>query len=289
MTYEPRSRGIRFRRTSTKKASREKKSEKETYFYEERTPVDLEQLSAKVMNSLEHLGNQRFALPPFAEHFKRWTTDLDAVLEEFTTAIPKAVDEEYKQTSAKLLGELKGELDKRIEAEKRIASELSELQHQLSKCELEIDKLEQDQRKRREELKRGYEKSKRQLQSEITALDRHRIALLKKRPSFLERLLGKSNAGLEESASKAQSKRDNLAGKEKGMQHQLEDLKTDYAGKRKDLDDRANMLREKLTGLRSASIDDALEMRKNVCQALREVVGNSLGRLNSKPKEENAQ
>jgi len=289
MTYEPRSRGIRFRRTSTKKASREKKNEKETYVYEERTPVDPEQVYAKVVNSLEHLGSQRFALPPFAEHFKRWTTDLDSVLEEFSTTMPQAADEEFKQATTKLLGDLKGELDKRIDAEKRVGSELSDLQHQLSACELEITQLEQEQRKRKEDVKRGYEKSKRQLQSEIAALDRHRNALLKRKPSFLERLLGKSNTGLEESASKAQSKRDNLAGKEKGMQHQLDGVKSDYATKRKGLDERASMLRDKLAGLKSASIDDALEMRKSVCQSIRDAVNSSRERLNANPKEENAQ
>jgi len=289
MTYEPRSRGIRFRRTSTKKASKEKKNEKETYVYEERVPVDPEQVYAKVMNSLEHLGNQRFALPPFAEHFKRWTTDLDSVLEEFTTTIPQATDEEFKQTTTSLLVDLKSELDKRIDAEKKVASELSDLQHQLSARELEITQLEQEQRKRRESLKRNYEKSKRQLQSEIAVLDRHRNALLKMKPTFLQKLLGKSNTGLEESSNKAQSKRNSLAGKEKGMQHQIEDLKSDYATKRKGLDERANVLREKLVGLKSASIDDALEMRKNVCQGIREAVTRSRERLSAISKEEKPQ
>jgi early endosome antigen 1 len=290
MTYEPRSRGIRSRRTSTKKSSREKKNEqREAYFYEEPVPVDREQLSAKVMNSLEHLGSQRFALSPFAEHFRRWIKDLNAVLTEFTTSIPEAADEEYKLAASKLLADINTELEKRIEAEKRVESELSELQHQLSTCELEISNVEQEQRKRREDMKRDYERSKRQLQSEINALDRHRLALIKKKPSLLERLFGTPKAGLEESASKIQSRKDNLVGKEKGLQNRLENLRSGYSGKRRELDEREKILREKLTGVKSTSVDDALEMRRDVCRALGQAVASSLERLEARSKEENAQ
>jgi hypothetical protein len=290
MTYEPRSRGIRSRRTSPKKASREKKEKnEEAYFYEEPVPVDREQLSARVMNSLEHLGNQRFPLPPYSEHFNRWRNDVDEVLTEFTTALPQAVDEEYKLTVAKLLGEVRSEFDKRIQTENKMTSEVSELQQQLSTCELELSKLEQEQRKRREDIKRGHEKSKKKILGEIEALDRQRLRLLRKKPTVFERLLGRSKSGLEDSASKIQSRKNNLAGTEKGMQHQLDDLKSNYEERRRNLVEQEKLLREKLTGLRSSSSDDAVEVRKNVCQALRLAVAGSVERLNAQPKEENVQ
>ena len=287
MSYEPRSCGIRSRRTSTKKASRERKDDREkAYFYQEPVPVDREQLSARVMNSLEHLGNQRFPLPPFSEHFNRWTKDIDAVLTEFTTNLPEAADEEYKLTVAKLLGEVRGEFDKRIEAETKWASELSELQHQLSTFELELSKVEQEERKRKEDLRRGHEKSKKKILNEIEAIDRRRLRLLRKKPTVLERLFGRSKSELEDSASKLQSRKQSLAGTEKGLQRELDDLKTDYEAKRGKLVERNKSLKDKLTGLKSGSlVDDALEIRKNVCQALRQAVAGSVERLNTPPKE----
>jgi len=290
MSYEPRSRGIRSRRTppkTSKKASRERKDEQEqAYFYQEPAPVDREQLSARVMNSLEHLGNQRFPLPPFSEHFNRWTKDVDAVLTEFTTTLPEAVDDEYKQTVAKLLGEVRGEFDKRIEAETKWASELSELQHQLSNYELELSKVEQEERKRKEDVRRGHEKSKKKILSEIEAIDRQRLRLLRKKPTVLERLFGKSKAELEDSASKLQSRKESLVGTEKGLQRELNDLKSDYEARRRKLVERNKSLKEKLTELKSSSlVDDALEMRKNACQALRLAIAGSVERLNTQPKE----
>jgi chromosome segregation ATPase len=287
MSYEPRSRGIRSRRTSTKKASRERKDDQEAaYFYEAPVPVDRQQLSAMVMNSLEHLGNQRFPLPPFSEHFNRWIKDVDAVLMEFTTNLPEAADEEYKLTVAKLLAEGRGEFDKRIEAESKWASELSELQQQLSTSELELSKVEQEERKRKENVRRGHEKSKRQILNEIETIDRQRLKLLRKKPTVLERIFGRSKAELEDSASKLQSRKETLAGTEKGLQRELEGVKSDYEAKRRKLVERNRTLREKLTELKSSSlVDDALEMRMSICQSLRQVVAGSVERLNAKPKE----
>jgi len=287
MTYEPRSRGIRSRRSSPKKASREKKDKnEESYFYEEPVPVDPGQLSGRVTNALQHLGNQRFPLPPFSEHFKRWRNDVDEVLAEFTTALPQAIDEEYKAAVTKLLEDIRVEFDKRIDTEKNVASELSTVQQQLSTCELELSKLEQEQRKKREDVKRGHEKSKKKILNEIDALDRHRLRLLKQKPTFLEKLLGKSKSGLEESANKIQARKTSLAGNEKGLQHQLDDLKSDYEEKRKSLLEQEKSLKEKLTGLRSSNTDDALEMRNNACQGLSQAVLSSVDRVSAHPKEE---
>ena len=289
MSSEPRSRGIRSRRISTKKASRDRKdNQKETYFYQEPTPVDREQLSSRVMNSLEHLGNQRFPLPPFSEHFNRWSKDVNEVLSEFTTTLPEAADEEYKSTVAKLLGEVGVEFNKRIEAETRLDSELAEIQHQLATSEMELSKLEQEERKRKEDVKRGHEKSKRKILNEIEAIDRQRLKLLRKKPTILEKLFGRSKTELQDSTSKIQSKKDSLVGTEKGLQRQLEDLKTGYGTERRKLIEQNRRLREELTGLRSSSVDDALEMRASVCQALRQAVTGSVQRLNAQPKE-NAQ
>jgi len=286
MTYEPRSRGIRSRRTSPKKASREKKDKnEESYFYEEPVPVDPAQLSAKVTNALQHLGNQRFPLPPFSEHFTRWRNDVDEILAEFTAALPRAVDEGYKAEVTKLLTEVRVEFDKRIDAEKNLDSEVSAVQQQLSMCELELSKVEQEQRKKREDVKRGHEKSKKKILSEIDALDRQRLRLLKQKPTFLQRLLGKSKSGLEESTSRIQSKKSSLEGNEKGLQHQLDNLKSGYEGRRRSLLEQEKLLKEKLAGLRSSNADDALEMRKNACQGLSQAVASSVERMNAQPKE----
>ena len=82
MSYEPRTRGMRSRRTATKKpASKPNKGgEQKEVFYEENIPVNPQDVSSRVINALEHLGNQRFGMAPFAEHFQRWILDIESVL-----------------------------------------------------------------------------------------------------------------------------------------------------------------------------------------------------------------
>jgi len=291
MSYEPRSRSrsLRPHRLTAKKTSRDRKDEEEAYIYREPVLVDSGQLSASVMNALGHLGNQRFPLPPFSEHFNRWTKDIDAVLAEFTASLPDAADDEYKSTISKLIGDVKGEFDKRIQAETKLAAELSELQHQLATCELELSMVEQEERKRKEEVKRGHEKSKRKLLNEIEVIDRRRLNLLRKKPTVLERIFGRSKAELEDSTSKIQARKQTLEGTEKGFQLEMNELKTDYEARRKKLVERDSALKEKLSNLKSSSVDDALEIRKRTCEALRQAVAGSVQRLNMKPKKENAQ
>ena len=124
MSSEPRMRGTRFRRPSTKKHSKERRKEHETsVFYQEATPIDPSQVSSKILNALEHLGTQRFALPPFSDHFERWIKDVEAVLTEFETELPDMADQPYRVTVHNVLSSLREALRRQIEAEKDSSGE----------------------------------------------------------------------------------------------------------------------------------------------------------------------
>jgi hypothetical protein len=289
MSYEPRSRGMRSRRTTTKKTSlKEKKASQETAFsYREVVPVNQQEISSRVANALEHLGNQRFALPPFYEHYERWMKDVESVLADFKDSIPGADDKQYEATEGTLMANIRNELTKRIDAERALSNQITELQNQLSIYEVEISDLDKEQRNRTHEAKRGYERSIDKVRDEIDALEAQRLKTLRKKPTVLDRILGRSRVRLEGSSHSLQSKRSDLHGKEEKLKRHLDGLRSNYQEKRKQVSMREEELRQQLAELKNSTLDDGLEIRKSVCEQIRIAVGTSLDRLKIQQTQEN--
>ena len=281
MSYEPRTRGVRSRRTATKKpALKERKTSQEDAFaYREVIPVNPQEVLSRIKNSLEHLGTQRFALPPFHEHFQRWMSDVESVLTDFKDSLPDAADKQYEVTVGTLVANVRNELTKRIDAEKTLSNQIAELQRQLSMYEVEISDLEKEQRNRSQEAKRGFERSVGKIRGEIDALDAQRLKLLREKPTLLDRILGRSKVKIEGSSHSLQSKKHDLHGKEENLRQQLEGLRSDYQEKRREVGIREEELRQKLIELKNNTIDDGLEIRRNVCEQIRTAVEVALNRL----------
>jgi vacuolar-type H+-ATPase subunit I/STV1 len=279
MTAEPRMRGSRFRRPSPKKKSREKPGAAAAAFpYQEEVTVDTLQVTSKIINALEHLGTQRFVLPPFSEHFDRWIKDVEVVLTEFETTLPDKADQQYRATAQNVLSSLRQSLNNQIEAERSSSGETSKLLQELNLSELELSKLEHEYRKVTYETRKKHEKTLSKLQNEIDMLDKHRLKLLRKHPSVVERLLGRSASKLEASTNALQSKRSEFDSKGATLQHDLDELRSKYDVKRSILSERAESLKAELDEIKASASNDALEVRNAACQELRLNVSQAVDR-----------
>ena len=289
MSYEPRTRGMRSRRAATKKpALKEKRTGQENAFpYQEVVRVNQHDVFSRITNALEHLGNQRFALPPFYEHFQRWMKDVESVLADFKDSIPDAADMQYEATLATLMANLRNDLTKRIEGEMALSNQVTELQKQLSMYEVEISDLEKEQRNRTHEARRGYERSIDKIRGEIDALDAQRLKLLRQKPTVLDRILGRSRVKIEGSSHSLQSKRSALQGKEEKLKQQLDGLRSNYQEKRRQVSMREEELRQQLAELKNSTLDDGLEIRRSVCEQIRLAVEASQERLRIQQTQEN--
>jgi len=289
MSYEPRTRGMRSRRAATKKpAVKEKRTGQENAFpYQEVVRVNQHDVFSRITNALEHLGNQRFALPPFYEHFQRWMKDVESVLADFKDSIPDAADMQYEATLATLMANLRNDLTKRIEGEMALSNQVTELQKQLSMYEVEISDLEKEQRNRTHEARRGYERSIDKIRGEIDALDAQRLKLLRQKPTVLDRILGRSRVKIEGSSHSLQSKRSALQGKEEKLKQQLDGLRSNYQEKRRQVSMREEELRQQLAELKNSTLDDGLEIRRSVCEQIRLAVEASQERLRIQQTQEN--
>lgn len=269
MSSEPRMRGTRFRRQSTKKHSKERRGEREaSVSYQEEVPIDPSQVSSRILNALEHLGTQRFVLPPFSEHFQRWIKDVEAVLMEFETKLPEMADEGYRVTVQDRLSSLREVLGKQVDAEKNSSGETSHLLQELSACELELSKLEHEHRTVTYEARKRHDKASEKLRNDIDLLEKRRLKLLRKQPSIVERILHRSSAKLETSTNTLQLKRTDLDHEGALLQTNLDELRANYEVKRGHLREHQELLKAKLDESNRTTSNDALEVRKVACQEL---------------------
>lgn len=288
MSYEPRSRGMRPRRVAAKKqASRDRKESVETEFaYQENIPVNPQEVAARVINALEHLGTQRFGMPPFSEHFRRWMLDIESVLNDFRSSVPTAIDESFDTSVDQLVANIRTELNGRISAEENLSAKIAEMLRELADNERELTELESEQRIKVHEAKRSTEKSMTKLRGEIDELDAQRLKLLRQKPRFLERLFGGTKTKVEDSSRTLHSKQKDLSSSEEGLKRRVHALRSTYDEKRKPLTERRDELRGKITELRSTTMDDALEARKAACEQMRQAISDALDQLTLQHRED---
>lgn len=248
-------------------------------FYEEASPPDPSQIRTATLNSLEHLGNQRFALPPYSEHFQRWMKDIAALLSDFETQLPEAVDEQYKESIEKTLSNLQVALKERTETETSISSKLSDAQQQLAAYEGELSKLDHDYKTRTHEVTRRYEQSFEKLRREIDTLDEERLRILHKKPTLLQKLFRRSDANLEGKANGLRSKKKALGDRKEALKQDLETRRVEYENRRGQVTERLSALRAELEESKGSKLDDALEIRKAACEELRREVSDAVDRL----------
>lgn len=278
MSYEPRSRGMRPRRMGTKKpASKGKRESEESQFvYQENVPVNPREASGRLINALDHLGNQRFGMPPFSEHFRRWILDIESILNDFKNSLPEAASASFDTSIGPVMANIRNELNGRISAEEDLSSKIAELLRQLADNERELGELESEQRIKVHEARRTTEKSMKKLRGEIDELDAQRLKLLRQKPKFLERLFGGTKTRVESSSRSLHSKRKDLLSSEADLKRRIDALRSDYEEKRKPLTERQAELRKRLAELRLTTMDDALDARKVACEQIRQTVSNAL-------------
>jgi len=274
-------RGRRFGRPAAKKSSLKSKREtsESTVFYEESVPADPAEIRSDTLNSLKHLGEQRFALPPFSEHFQRWVKDVRAVLTEFELALPTALDQSGKQLVENTLSNLQAALDELTATEHKASGEAAEIQRDLEAHEHELSRLEHAYKATTSQLRRRSEQSFEKMQSEIAALDRQRSRMLHAKPTLLQRLFRKPETKLEAKTNSLRSRKKDLMGRKEWLTQELEKHRIEYERSRAELVQKIGTLKEKVKETKGQALDDAVEIRRKTCDELSRIVQDAVDKL----------
>jgi uncharacterized phage infection (PIP) family protein YhgE len=289
LSYEPRMRGKRFRRPGAKKSAKNKRDERTaTSFYQEPEQIDPLKVSTNILNAIEHLGNQRFALPPFSEHFQRWMNDVKTVLTEFESQLPKALNQQYRENTQKTLANLQETLTQRINTERKISSELTDLNKKQEHVDFELSKIEHAYKSQVREIRRRHEMATGKLQQEIDSLDKQRLKMLREKSNVFQRFFRRSGSKLEEKTGAIESRRAALGGRQEAFKHELEKYRTEFEAKRKQLIVEQSSLRMQLESAKANNSDDALEVRKLACEELHRTIAEAVEAVIEQPAEESA-
>lgn len=267
MSSEPRMRGRRFLRPASKKSSRKVREPNNVKSYLTTEAADPSQVTSNVLNAIDHLGNQRFMLPPFSDHYERWLKDLHSLLNEFEKQVPQVVDANLRKEITESMNEVQRILAERIKAENIQSTESTKLQQQLARYDAELSQLEHAHRIQMQDLRKKYEKKSQQIRDEIDQLDRRRIQILRKNTNIFRRFFRKPDNAIAETGSALDSRRAQLKDGEQNLQNDLQKCQEDYAANRQRLITEIDSLRQKIRGAETAG-DDALEVRREACRRI---------------------
>jgi hypothetical protein len=277
MGYRPQARTARdFVRRSEK--AKQKKSDKERasssqVFSEERVLTSREVFD-RTLNTLNHLGNQRFPIAPFYEHFDRWLLNLRTVLSEFESNPLISVDEQFAKQYSQVLSDIEQALKERREKEvsheeeiRRINRNLQDARNLLARTEHEHAVKEKeiaDRKKRAIKPPVGKAKKPRKEQNRIVPSG----------TSFLRGLFRKAQPQKETETTQipASAKRE-VSRIEQSFADEQKKLQDEYDRREQSILEKVANHQKEIEDLEAkTSIDDAVNLRREACEALVDAV-----------------
>ena len=277
MSFEPRMRGKRFLRPASRKTKhiREARSDSTRRDQQQVDPADI---AAIILNAIDHLGNQRFALPPFSEHFERWLKDLQSLLEEFESRVPQAAGETLRNDVKGKFEAIQESLSRRAELETKKSDEFAAFHQQLAKAEVALSQLESEYRNQTHDVRRHHAKSEQELQLEIDTLHRQRLENLRKKTNIFQRILRKPQITIQGTDAALEMKRGKLRESEQNLAKTLKKQKDDYTSNREKLLEEINLLKQQIQTSKGIE-DDALEIRKQACEQIHLAIEEAMRRV----------
>jgi len=278
MGSEPRMRGRRFLRPASKKSSKKVREPTNARSYLTKQEADPGQVTLGVLNEIDHLGNQRFVLPPFTDHFERWLKDLQSLLSEFETQVPQAVDESLRKEIIENMNDIRSVLAERSKVEKSQSNESTKLQQQLARCDAELSQLEHTYKTQTQEVRRQYDKSSQKIREEIDQLDRRRMQILRKNANIFRKIFRKSDNAIEGTNIALDSRRVKLRAAEQSLQNDLQKSRKEFAANQQRLLTQIDSLRQRIRESVETAGDDALDKRREVCQRIHVAITGAMQR-----------
>jgi hypothetical protein len=245
---------------------------------EEKHVVTEQEIVEVTLKRLHILGGQRFGSFPFSEHFSRWVTNVEIVLDEFKGHPSIGLDEEFLSECAEALAAIKRQLDDIARREGSVGQEVKNLADSRSRLQ-QINA----QYASTVNFIRGQKNPQiRRLYKEIAALKKEQDKVIKLKTGFFRGLTKKEREHREVAVV------DLLTEKQAQLELAVMDLKAalkkcrdDYDNKKEPVTMEIKKYHKKIEDLES---DASLEERWFACEALSDAVNSFLQRKASVPK-----
>lgn len=233
---------------------------------EEKPEITVQEVAKKTFESLENLGNQKFALSPFSQYFDDWLINVKSTISEFETNAPLKFDKVFEKQRDQILDEIQSQL-----AEIRIKEgELEEAAKELSETNHLLGDLDATYASKNRELSEKRNKDVEKMTKEVHDLeDQLEQAKMIKTSFFRPSTKREKKLRIEEATMKLESAKNSLEVVLKNFTLEQEKLHDSYEKQKQEAIEKGRSLEEKI---KEIEVDASQTSRQTTAQQLKESV-----------------
>jgi DNA repair exonuclease SbcCD ATPase subunit len=256
------------------------------YRLEEEHTLTAAEIVDRTLNSLSRLGNQRFAVAPFHEHYDRWLLSVRNVISELEASSTVTVDDHFKDECLRVLSDIELTLkDRRAkevsndEAARFVNRDFLDTQSLLAQTEREYAAKMNEIAAKREDAIKPVATNLGRLRQELSRISRMRAG-------FLRGISKKVKAHkTTEATQKLDTTKRKLATIEQSFATEQKKLQGEHERRRRQILEQIANYQKEIANLESGpKVDDALDVRHATCDALVNAVKSLLQRTQSVPE-----
>ena len=238
----------------------------------EENHVSPKEVVDRTLNRLHNLGNQKFAISPFSEHFGRWLMDLRIVLSEFESNPTISVDDQFVKERSQILSNVEVKLE---EIRQREASGEQAFRG-LSDGKILLKRIEEEYTTKAKEIEGRKESEIKRLSSNVDGLREELDRISRMKAGIFRRVSKKAKAQKEAEAtqrlSSAQIELDLAVQRFTAEQGRLRD---EHEKRKQPIIEQVRVYQKETE---KQEIDGSLEARQTTCEALAGAVNALLQR-----------
>ena len=256
------------------------------YRLEEEHTVTAAEIVDRTLNSLSRLGNQRFAVAPFHEHYDRWLLSVRNVISEFEASSAVTVDDHFKDECSRVLSDIELTLkDRRAkeasndEAARIVNRNLLDAKSLLAQTEREYAVKMNEIAAKREHAIKPVATNLGRLRQELSRISRMRAGFLR---GISKKVKVQKTT---EATQKLDTTKRELATIEQSFATEQKKRQVEHERRRRQILEQIANYQKEIANLESGpKVDDALDVRHATCDALVNAVNSLLQRTQSVPE-----
>jgi uncharacterized damage-inducible protein DinB len=292
MGFQPRARTPRdFGRRPGKNKHQTKPGKHRTgseYRFEEEHVATPAEVASRTLNSLSRLGDQRFAVAPFYDHYDRWLLNLRNVISDFENSSTITVDDRFKEERSRTLSNIELTLKSGRAKETSNDDSARKLNRSLLDAKSLLAKTDREHAARKNEIASKRENAVKPVVTNLGRLRAELNRIVHMRAGFLRGISKKAKADkASEAAQKLDSTKKELAKIEQSFAHEEEELNSEYEQRRQQILERIKKHQGEIADIDAGmQTDDSLDARRATCDELVNSVNSLLQRTQSSSEAE---
>ena len=276
MEYRPQIRAARKHSLQQKKikakATGKKRRFSGNYLVEEKHLPTSQEIVDRTLSRLRNLGNQRFVLPPFNEHFNRWLMNIRDVLSEFESSSTISADDQFITEASQIISNV--ELD--LEERRRKEASCEETIKSLSATRILLEQINEEYASKTKDIERRKDSEVKRLSSKVDDLKEELDRISQTKVSILKIISKKAREQKEaEATQRLNSTQEEFTLAVQYFTDEQERSRDEYERKKQPLIER---IRDYQKEIENEEIDGSLETRRIACEALINAVNTFLQR-----------